>query len=533
MTKKIGRFGPYMALALTLLLLLGLNLFYQDHWLDSDMAAEMIFSRLLAEQGRLFATPDWYYSTEFRVLYTQLIMTPLFHILGNWHVIRVITNLIFYGLMLASYFYFMKPLKVSRSLTVLSSCVLLLPFSETMMTHMQIGNTYMAHVILVLWFFGMFLRLAGGKGTGLKRTLLSAVYICLGIVCGVSGVRYLLALQCPLFLTSFFFLPGSEAFPAFRAEPSRKNWKRLLKSREIRILLYSLLGLAASVIGYGVNAAFLSKHYVFQTYGATNFIAIYQGELFDRIQNALGSLLMLFGYIPEKSFLSLRGVVTMASFLLLGLLVYAAVKCRRRESRDGFRLFVTLFLIVSFLLNIFVFIFTTSTMVPRYYLTIFIFALPVLCFCLESEPLPLDRFLIVILFAGCLLLGTAKTVFSFLSTDKNEDKRQVAAFLAENDYDFGFASYTNGNIVTELTGGTVEIANINNPKALQYFRWSSPVKYYEDGYHTGPVFLLLTAEEYEEYADAEAVLQGRQIYEDGFYTVLLYDSVQALMELAE
>jgi len=37
-----------------------------------------------------------------------------------------------------------------------------------------------------------------------------------------------------------------------------------------------------------------------QTYGATNFIALYHGVLFDRIQNAVGCLLMLFGYIPDK-----------------------------------------------------------------------------------------------------------------------------------------------------------------------------------------------------------------------------------------
>ena len=107
----------------------------------------------------MVSTTNWYYSTEFRVLYTQLIMGPLFRICNNWHVIRTITNLVFYGLMLASYYYFMKPLKVSRRLTVLSSCLLLLPFSETMMTHMQMGNTYMSHVILVLWFFGMYLRI--------------------------------------------------------------------------------------------------------------------------------------------------------------------------------------------------------------------------------------------------------------------------------------------------------------------------------------------------------------------------------------
>lgn len=533
MAKKCKAFVPYFLLGLTLVLLLALNLLYQDHWLDSDMAAEMIFSRLLAQENRLFATPDWYYSTEFRILYTQLVMGPLFRILDNWHVIRTITNLVFYGLMLAAYFYFMKPLQVSKSLTVLSSCVLLLPFSETMMTHMQMGNTYMSHVILVLLFFGMFLRLAGKKRKGFRKALLLVLYTVLAVVCGASGVRYLLVLQCPLALTALLYLMRGDAFGAFRRRLSRENWTKLRKSREMSIFLYSLSGAAASVLGYCINAVFISREYVFQTYGATNFIALYQGVLFERIQNALGCLLMLFGYIPEKGFLSLRGVVTMAAFVLLGILVYAAVKGRKRESKTGLRLFVVLFLIVSFFLNVFVFIFTTSTMVPRYYITIFVFALPVLCFYLEKEPFPLDRILAAALFAGCLLLGTAKTVFSFISVDKNAEKRPVAEFLAENGYDFGFATYFNGNIITELTDGAVEIANIGDPEYLEYFKWSSPMQYYEEGYHTGETFLLLTEEEYTAYADTEAVRRGGQIYADGNYRVFLYESTDALMDCAE
>ena len=195
--KTLKKQIPYILLGATLLLLLGLNIISQDHWLDSDMAAEMIFSRILSEEHHIFSTTNWYYSTEFRVLYTQLIMGPLFRICSNWHVIRTITNLVFYGLMLASYYYFMKPLKVSRGLTVLSSCLLLLPFSETMMTHMQMGNTYMSHVILVLWFFGMYLRLCSGEYHAKRKVSLWIFYVLLAIVCGMSGVRYLLALQCP------------------------------------------------------------------------------------------------------------------------------------------------------------------------------------------------------------------------------------------------------------------------------------------------------------------------------------------------
>ena len=530
--KTLKKQIPYILLGATLLLLLGLNIISQDHWLDSDMAAEMIFSRILSEEHHIFSTTNWYYSTEFRVLYTQLIMGPLFRICSNWHVIRTITNLVFYGLMLASYYYFMKPLKVSRGLTVLSSCLLLLPFSETMMTHMQMGNTYMSHVILVLWFFGMYLRLCSGEYHAKRKVSLWIFYVLLAIVCGMSGVRYLLALQCPLVLTSFFYLLGGEEFQSFRGEMTKEHFQTLFSTDRMRYFLYSLAGAFFAVVGYGINVVFISHKYVFQTYGATNFIALYHGVLFDRIQNAVGCLLMLFGYIPDKGFLSLRGVVTMAAFVLLGIYGYVTVKSGKMQRVTGFRSLITLFLKVSFVLNLFVFIFTTSTMVPRYYITIFIFALPVLCFYLEEEKMPFDRFAVAALLTICLILGTGKTVMSFLTVDKNETKRPVAEFLAGNGYDFGFATYNNANIITELTNGEVEIGNIGDPEHLEYFKWSSPMKYYEEGYHAGETFLLLTAEECAEYAEAPALNQGEKVYEDGSYTVYVFDSTEDLMDCA-
>ena len=83
---KKERFWEILAwgtLAAAFLLLVAMNLLWGDHWIDSDMAAEMIFSRLLAREGKWIATENWYYSTEFRVLYTQLFMVPLFHLLGD------------------------------------------------------------------------------------------------------------------------------------------------------------------------------------------------------------------------------------------------------------------------------------------------------------------------------------------------------------------------------------------------------------------------------------------------------------------
>lgn len=530
MKKKIKGVGPFLVLGLAFLVLVFLNIFYHDHWLDSDMAAEMIFSKLLAEEGHIFATPDWYYSTEFRFLYTQLIMGPLFRILDDWHLIRAITNVVTYVLMIGSYFYMMKPLQVKREWTALTGTILLLPFSETMITHVQMGNTYMPHIIILFFFFGLYLRLVQKEDRKGKFLWNLAAFVALAVICGVSGVRYLLAMQCPLVLTAFLYLLGSLEFGQFRSRfgsgEAGKAFRTMLKSDRARYLYYGLLGAAGGILGYGINVAWVSRQYVFQTYEATNFIAVYQGILWERLQNAIGSLLMLFGYIPDKGFLSLRGIISMISFVLIAVLAYCVVRvCKRSE---GQRFFTALFVVTAFVVNVFVFVFTTSTMVPRYYITILIFVLPVLAFYFEGKELLFDKWVVGALLVVCLSLSSAKITLSYLSTDKNEKERPVAEFLSENGYTFGYASYWHANILTELTDGAVEAANILDPECLEYFKWSSPMKYYERGYHQGEVFLLLTAEEMDQFQDAKALDRGEKIYDDGGFAVFVYGDADRL-----
>lgn len=539
--RRQGKVQPFYFAVLivigALLMLTILNIFFGDHWLDSDMAAEMIFSKLIAGEGGLIATKNWYYSTEFRVLYTQLFMVPLFHIFEDWHVIRTITNILTYILMLGSYFYFMKPLRVSKTAVVLSSVILLLPFSETFVTHMQMGNTYMPHVIIVFFGAGMFLRLAEQKKIFEVKNLLTTVcYILLSVVCGMSGVRYMLALQVPLVLTSLCYLMKSNAFANLRREISVKNIISVLSVERLNYLIYSILGAFSALIGYVINVAVIAKKYPFQTYDATNFIKIFQGVLVERTQNTLGNLLMLFGYIEEKGFLSLRGLISLVAFALLigiALLAKRTGKLLKQAERSdvpalGHKRFIQWFFIIAFVLNTFVFLFTTSTIVSRYYITVFIFVLPLLCVYFELEKLPLDKVLVFLFLCGCLGLSTMKCVYSFVDKDKNAEEKKVAAYLEENDYTFGYASYWNANIMTELTNGKVEIANIQDFADMSYFRWSSPMKYYEEGYHSGKTFLLLTQEQFGEYTEAAAVMAGEVVYEDEEYVVLHYDAVSEI-----
>lgn len=533
--RKVSPFGLAVAGVVGALLVLTiLNIFWGDHWLDSDMAAEMIFSKLIAEEGGLLSSKNWYYSTEFRVLYTQLLMVPLFHIFEDWHVIRTITNVLTYLLMLGSYYYFMKPLKLNKTAVAWSSVILLLPFSETLVTHMQMGNTYMPHVIIIFFCFGMFLRLAQQeKLFQVKNLFLLGCYLFLSMVCGMSGVRYMLALQVPLVLTAICYVIKSKAFGSLRQEVTIQRAKEVLSKERLNYLFYSLLGAVCALVGYVLNVMVIAKKYTFQTYDATNFIKVFQGVLFERTQDTIGNLLQLFGYIENKGFLSVRGLISLIAFALLigiALLTKRTAKLlKQTEAGETEALehkqFVQCFFVIAFILNTFVFLFTTSTIVARYYITVFIFVLPLLCIYFELERMPLDKILVIVFLCGCLGLGTLKCVYSFVDKDKNLEEKKVAAFLEQEDYTFGYAGYWNANIMTELTDGKVEIGNIWDFERMIFFRWSSPMKYYEENYHTGKAFLLLTWGEMGSYAQTDVVQAGEVVYQDETYVVLHYDSV--------
>ena len=543
------------------LILILMNICWGSHWIDSDMAAEMIFSELLAEEGRWIASPDWYYSTEFRVLYTQLIMGPLHRVLEDWRVIRIITNIVFYVGMLAAFGFVCKPLKIRRHTVCLCALALLVPVSEAVMTHLQMGNTYMSHVVLCFVTFGLYLRLCQGTLMSLKKNfgkwsfvISSILYTLLCVILGISGVRYMLDLLVPIFVTAFVLLIMSTEFQAFRQETSKEGALAILKATQFRYLAVSFAGMVFGCSGYLINALFISKKYQFQTYDNTNFIAVHEGVFWDRVQNALGELLQLFGYIENKAFLSLRGLITILSFVMIGVLGYVWIKClgyskrnistvssaeKALDASDEFltfttekhRRFTVMFAGISLALHLFTFIFTDSTMVDRYFIPIVIFFLLVLAIYMEWEELAFDRILVCLILGGCLLLAGLKTYYSFISNDKNEARYEMAEFLLEEGYTFGYASYWNSNIMTEVSDGALEMANLWSTETMGDFKWSSRVSSYEP--KEGKIFLIASREEIGDLEKWGMTESQDIIFENEAFLVLHFDTQEEFLAYRE
>lgn len=103
---------PALLLILAVCLTLKTTYYATEHYLDGDASSELVLAHHLAETGQILST-DWYYSTELRVLNTQLVYAPLFRIFSDWHMVRFVGALIMQALLVLSCAYLCKQTSLS------------------------------------------------------------------------------------------------------------------------------------------------------------------------------------------------------------------------------------------------------------------------------------------------------------------------------------------------------------------------------------------------------------------------------------
>lgn len=115
--------------------------------------------------------------------------------------------------------------------------------------------------------------------------------------------------------------------------------------------------------------------------------------------------------------------------------------------------------------------------------------------------------------------------------DANQYRNASINYLLENNYEFGFTSYWNANIVTALTNGEIEIGHISDIENCFFYPYGSVKDYYRKGYHEGKCFLLMTVEEYEINPRCKTLRNGKEVYRDEYFVIYDYPGVQELLDI--
>lgn len=515
-----------------LILLSWNNFFVCRSRLDSDMASELILEQSLSERNQMFHS-GWYYSTELRILNTLLVRAPLFKIFSDWTTVRTVGNALLFCFMLCSYLVLLKYLKVDLKFSLLTAAMLLCPFSRIWLNIMYEGAYYIPHVTITFFYLTLFLMVekTGHEANRIKKRGILAGYLLLSVILGMSGIRYVLNIQLPILMASALLVVFNQDYQEIREKPTAENFKKALKWKPTLYFLISLAGVAATMLGYFISERLLHNVFRFHSYSNNKFKSFSDVPLLTQLSRIMEGLLELLGYSQGVKLFSLQGIRNIAVLLLLLLFLLIFIKIVSSKTLSCEKRFTALFFISSFLISNATFVLLDSY-TSRYYIPVLTAAVPAVAIYLQEEEKELDR---IFIGGGCIAVALIIGLlvwkeYAFDCRDNRNNREDVLAYLLDNDLTFGYATFWNGNVLTELSNGEVEVAGVStiNKDSIGYHQWLTFAKYHEPGYHEGKVFILLAKSELEAFQSTELSKEGELAYQDSGYTVYVFQDNQPI-----
>ena len=513
--------------------------------LDSDMSAELILGRLLKEEGGVLSG-NWCYSTEIRVLSIPLAYKLFFYIFNDWQLVHLSGLAFMLLIFMGCYCAFSERMNLGRW-GLICGAALVLPFSAEYGRFALWNGGYLPHLIF------MFLTLALAVRSKSKRAniVLLIVNCLLAVLTGMSGIRYAMILYVPFAAAAFFLLLYSLVLRR------GQNIGGELKADLIHYCVHSLLLLVGNAAGLAVNFGILQKNYIFQNYGSKTV-----GELAPSaaLDFAVRCFNVVFGYTGSQALFSPDGLRALCALsfciVLTAVIVYV---CLHFSELCFEHRFITAFAVAGFVLNV-LFCIMSFNIATRYLLMSAAAFVPVFAAAvgiLKKKGLKLIYN--AVLGAAALWLAVQLAVFCLHPTldypIKTEAEnlsfgyefypvpnriipakslKRAVKFLLENDYKYGFATFWNSNVLTELSDGGLEMWTLdyygsygNQWTKLRVRSWLQDRRHLEND-PEGKIFLLLSNSERQFDRAGIYIDGGNYIYGDKYISVYAFGGADEL-----
>ena len=506
--------------------------------LDSDMASDLIYARLLAQEGTFFS-PNWYYSSELRVFANHLSFTPLFLLTQDWRLVRGLGSMLTYALFVLSLYAPLSQVGLRRQYPLVAAAMLL-PLSVMYFHYSMVGTFYTHNYILSFLLLGLALGQCGasGRARAWRLILLGA----LSVAAGLCGLRFLLFSSLPLCASALYL---------------RARAGRAAGPRARRLAWGSLLSLGAMAAGAAVNLLVLSRLYTFQTFAEVTYTSFQPEAAGEFLRN----LLSLLGFPENGSLFSPALAPAALSLLLLALIAWASWSALRAPApgaaaaqsailaqpgeaaapspaetdAPGDRV-LALFFLAAAVMHIGLLSLTSMPRNAYHFLPISVYALPLAACALKRLPWPGRWRAALAGVLACLLAATsAVNSLYFSRRDVTYELRMALESLLAEGYDCGYATFWRANVLTELSGGEVEMYCLegpyDGPEAFDtIFPWLQ-LKAHATEPPEGKVFVLLSKYEGETSLPVFSRLDpSHAVYESPYLIALGYESVEALRQ---
>ena len=507
------------------------DLWYQlvpGKWVvDSDLASEMILSDLLNKEGTIISH-NWFYSTELKVVNLQwfyrlgLLIFP-----NDWHLARTFGMAITLALFAAAMLFFVKCAGLGRAgLWMVGT--LLWPFGQHYLVYAIYGGYYLVYTFFYMLVLALVLR---SLNADKKRCALQWVLACvITAVAGMNGVKQLMVFHAPLCLAAAILLVLA------LHSCGKTNWKAALDAcrKEVRLLAASLVTAVAAAAGYFVSNAVLSRMYDFKSY---NFIVWNRDEDWFTLDRILMDFFHEFGYENGSGVFHFGGIAAAVGLLLGCWMFFCIVRLLLRldklERND--KLLVLLLVAMLAVCGV------AYTYFHEYYLYFWLMNMPVAIAVMAVEIKTEDfhilgaRQLLGVGLAACFTLCAVSTVrqeqeHPYLA---HKGLNTAAEWLVDNGYTQGYSTFWNGNAMTELTSGKLEVWTLQSLDRDDVPNWLQPKSHLTtDPEHP---FLLIDTETDGPAENAKLIQYGdcTEVYNDGRYVIYDFADADALHAAAQ
>ena len=518
---------------MTLLSVLALDLFFlilfvnyaaTDFTIDSDLASEILLGKQCIKEKTLWPR-NWYYSTEFRFINTQIFSALGFLFTDNFNAVKTVQSFFCILSLFFSMWFLLNQLSIKKTWIKFLTCILtVIPWSW-ISWHVSAGqNYYIPHAVFSLIYLSIFLKLTNNQNLSHKKFWISFFFIW-AFLSGMSTIRYIIIFTLPLAL-AILWIEGRDKTSDTKITDFKNFW---IKNQNVFL---SVSGLIVSGIGYIFNNLIFQKIFTFHQWNSMNFNKFGETNLSD----ILLGLLETFGYKQEIAVLTPNGVINIlvyASLFLFTLYIILALKKELPKSNK----ILLVFFISNFLFNTFLHL--NVDYINRYYYPILIYIMPCISvISFNSELSTLRKWVLSVTWSIILLTSTFSTLQHLIAVDNNKNRHASIEFLKEKDYDFGYATFWNSTVITYLTNGKIKVGNLTRNKEnknlitekYDFTKWLTPKDWYTDDYNNKPIFLLVQQSEYALSKDYEVYKNGTLVYEDKFFKIYEYKNHNTFKE---
>lgn len=468
---------------IVLITVLGVNTWFLfvrgNAYIDSDMASNVL-AAVNANAEHTLLSRNWYYSTVIGIFTDiHIFQLVLLFIKDNLLFARAIGVLLMQILLVFSFLFLMKQIKISRSISILFAAFTVAPISYWLLLMISFGAYYIMitvhaiiSIVLLIWYTGI--DCGRNRNSWIICTVLTVIT---GLITGLNGLKGMIFPYAPMLVMALFML-----FITVR------NNKVILGKEnefELRVLIGTVIGTISYVVGFLINSLYFSKIFEFEDKNNV----VWGPFRVDKFIEGISECISLLGYQSDEKVgfftreaslrpvFSLQGIANIFGLAIIGLFIISVVRLIMNYGvLSKVEQMMIVLLISSLLVGCVIFKLTegydTSAVywVPLYPLMLTIIAIE-----LKTEPFVFDMSpsVIALMLTFCVAVTSVSTIKLYQEAPMHANPQlvNVAKWLEDNGYEKGYGTFWNSNSVTFLTNGKIDMWSVYGFDSLELDKW--------------------------------------------------------------